>query len=264
MCTRLQIMLLAVVLLAFPPPLSAQHVVPYDALNGGGGVLYGSHQVYCTVGQAVAQSTVSGATYQCQPGFWYLAVLESTVEVAITAFTCEYEGDAVHLWWSVSASAGLEGTRIYRAEGEEDEFLELTPELIPAGINTYVDADVLPGRIYSYYICALDIEGSYQSQTVMVSLPPKPLTLYQNYPNPFNPSTTISFFLPEQGRVTLTIFDVQGKRVRTLVDETRDAGRQLVLWDGRNDAGNTVGSGIYYCRLVADKKVHTKKLVILR
>ena len=258
MRTKLKVMLFALVLFAFPPPISAQHDVPYNAMSSGSDVLYGSHQVYCTVGQAVAYLPLSGATHRCQPGFWYLAALESTVEVAITAFTCEYEDDVVHLRWSFSVSASLEGTRIYRAEGEEDEFLELTLEPIPAGVNTYVDEEVIPGRDYRYYILAIDSEGIYQSQTVIVNLPPKPLTLYQNYPNPFNPSTTISFFLPEQGHVTLTIFDVQGKRVRTLMDDTRDAGRQLVLWDGRNDAG------IYYYRLTANKKIHTKKLVVVR
>ena len=262
MIAKLRFVLLAAfVLLA--PPLAAQHDVPYDVVSSGGGVLYGDHRIYCTVGQTLAQSAVSCPSHRCQSGFWYLAALESTVEVAITAFACDYRDDAVHLSWSFSASSRLQGTCIYRAEGEE-AFQVLTPEPLPAGACAYIDGDVLPGRYYRYYILALDTDGSYPSQTLTVNLPPKPLTLYQNYPNPFNPSTRIAFFLPEPCRVTVTIFDVQGKRVRALADDVRDAGRHVLPWDGRNDAGKGVGSGIYYYRLSAGKKTQTKKLVVLR
>jgi hypothetical protein len=262
MAAKLSFMYFSAILL-LTSPLAAQHDVPYEVVSGGGGVLYGDHTVYCTVGQAMAQSAVICPTHRCQSGFWYLAALESTVEVAITAFACDYRDDAVHLSWSFSASARFQGTSIFRAEGDE-EFQEITPEPLSAGVGTYVDEDVLPGRSYRYYILALDTEGSYPSQTLTVNLPPKPLTLYQNYPNPFNPSTSIVFFLPEQCRVTIVIFDVQGRRVRTLVDDARNAGRHVLFWDGRNDAGKSVGSGIYYCRLSAGKNVQTKKLAILR
>ena len=247
----------------FAAPLAAQHDVPYEVVSGGGGVLYGDHRVYCTVGQALAQSAVICPTYRCQSGFWYLAALESTVEVAITAFTCDYRDDAVHLSWSFSVASRPEGTSIYRAE-EGEEFRVLTPEPLPAGIGAYIDGDVLPGRSYSYYILALDTDGGYPSRTLTVDLPPKPLTLYQNYPNPFNPTTSIAFFLPEPCRVKVTIFDVQGKRVRSLVDDSWDAGRHFLLWDGKNDSGKSVGSGIYYYRLSAGKKRQTRKLVVLR
>lgn len=262
MRTKIWMVLLPAVLSA--NPLWAQHVVPHDVMSGGGGVLVGDHQIYCTIGQPVAYSPLYGASHECRPGFWYLAALESAVEVLITAFACEWDGEAVHLSWSYHVSAGLVGTSVHRAEGGRSEFLRLTAEPLPPGIDTYVDADALPGRSYRYYIIAIDAAGSYRSQTLEVDLPPKPLTLYQNYPNPFNPSTMIGFFLPEEGRVILDVFDVQGKRVCSLVDGTRDAGRHLVPWDGRNDEGQPVGSGIYYYRLSAGKKVYTKKLVVLR
>ena len=262
MRTKIWMVLLPAVLLA--PPLRAQHDVPRNVMSGGGGVLIGDHQIYCTVGEPVAYSPLCGASHECRPGFWYLAAFESAVEVLITAFACEYDGEAVRLSWSFNASAGLVGTSVHRAEGEGNEFLRLTAEPLPPGIDMYVDTNALPGRCYRYYILAIDVAGSYRSQTLEVDLPPKPLTLYQNYPNPFNPSTTIGFFMPEEGRVTLTVLDVQGKRVRALIGGTREAGRHLVPWDGRNDEGQPVGSGIYYYRLSAGKKVYTKKLVVLR
>jgi parallel beta-helix repeat protein len=75
--------------------------------------------------------------------------------------------------------------------------------------------------------------------------------LAQNYPNPFNPSTTISFALPEAGEVTLRIFNTQGQLVRTLVSGMLSAGRHQKIWNGADDSGRPVASGIYYCQLQA-------------
>ncbi|HET6348105.1 MAG TPA: FlgD immunoglobulin-like domain containing protein, partial [Candidatus Krumholzibacteria bacterium] len=89
-------------------------------------------------------------------------------------------------------------------------------------------------------------------------------SLAQNVPNPFNPVTTIGFSLAARSRVTLTIFDVQGRRVRTLVDGARNAGSHQTLWDGRDDAGQTVASGVYVCRLSAGNVIQSRKLVLLK
>lgn len=90
------------------------------------------------------------------------------------------------------------------------------------------------------------------------------LGLKQNYPNPFNPSTTIAFETPSSGHVRLDVFDVRGRRVRTLVDESMPAGAHLVTWDGRDNAGNTAGSGVYFYRLAAGGKSEAKKMMILK
>ena len=89
-------------------------------------------------------------------------------------------------------------------------------------------------------------------------------SLSQNFPNPFNPSTTIEFGLRGKGHVSLVIYDVAGRLVKTLVDEERGAGGHKVVWDGKNNTGSTVASGIYFYRLVAGDFVQTKKLVLLR
>ncbi|MCI0453139.1 MAG: C25 family cysteine peptidase [Candidatus Latescibacteria bacterium] len=88
--------------------------------------------------------------------------------------------------------------------------------------------------------------------------------LGQNYPNPFNPTTTIAFDVPSTGRVSLIVYDVTGARVRTLVDQSVRAGGHRVEWDGRNDARNPVGSGVYFYRLAANGAVLTKKMVLLK
>ncbi len=88
--------------------------------------------------------------------------------------------------------------------------------------------------------------------------------LDQNYPNPFNPQTTIAFSVKDRVRVRLAVFSVAGERVRTLADEELPAGAHTRVWDGRNDAGQAVASGIYFYRLTAGDFVQTKKMVLLK
>ena len=93
-----------------------------------------------------------------------------------------------------------------------------------------------------------------------------PLTydLAQNYPNPFNPTTTVRYQVPEQADVRIVIYDLLGRRVRTLVDTPHDAGFHTTLWDGRNALGQRVASGIYIYRMRANQFVRTRKMVLLK
>lgn len=88
--------------------------------------------------------------------------------------------------------------------------------------------------------------------------------LYPAYPNPFNPSTIIAFDLPETQHVTLEIFDISGRKIRTLVDQTVNAGRHQVSWDGHNETGMLVASGVYVYRLQAGDFVQSHKLMLLK
>lgn len=89
-------------------------------------------------------------------------------------------------------------------------------------------------------------------------------SLADNYPNPFNPATTIEFDTPKPGKVRLDVYDVRGALVRRLVDEVRPAGTQSVVWDGRDDDGRTLSSGIYIYRLEASGHALSEKAVLLK
>jgi|GEM_PF-1028624 len=93
---------------------------------------------------------------------------------------------------------------------------------------------------------------------------PAEFSLAQNYPNPFNPETQISYALPEKCQVKLSVYNVRGQRVRVLVDEFQAAGHQTVLWDGKNEDGQAVASGIYFYRLEAEAFSDTKSMVLLK
>jgi hypothetical protein len=84
------------------------------------------------------------------------------------------------------------------------------------------------------------------------------------YPNPFNPVTVIPFELAERGPVVISIFDAAGRRVRTLVDEVRNAGRHTVAWNGTGERGTALASGVYFCRLSAGLYTATERLVLIR
>ena len=97
-----------------------------------------------------------------------------------------------------------------------------------------------------------------------IGLPPFSIGMDQNRPNPFNPVTAIDFHLSRRAAVTLSIYDVTGRLVRTLVDGELPPGSQTVLWNGKDRAGRASPSGVYFSRMEAEKQIRTRKLILIR
>ena len=93
---------------------------------------------------------------------------------------------------------------------------------------------------------------------------PQKFTLEQNFPNPFNPFTTLRYDLPEDALVNITIYDMLGRKVKTLVNTTQDAGFKSVIWDATNNQGRPASAGVYLYNLQAGEFVQTKKMVLLK
>jgi hypothetical protein len=107
--------------------------------------------------------------------------------------------------------------------------------------------------------------GRFRIKTVTAVAAAMPrATLGQNIPNPFNPSTMIRFTLTNTALTNLSIFDLAGKHVRTLVDEVREKGNHEVAWDGRNERGTPVASGIYLYRLRTNGSDLSRKMLLLK
>ena len=93
---------------------------------------------------------------------------------------------------------------------------------------------------------------------------PEDFVLDQNYPNPFNSGTVIRFALPQIDEVTLSLYNLTGQKVATLLDGPRAAGAYTIRWDGRDEVGQELASGVYLYRLQAGTQVETRKLLLLR
>ncbi len=107
-------------------------------------------------------------------------------------------------------------------------------------------------------------ESTSQTLTAEVAALPTQFALENNYPNPFNPTTTIKYQLPADVRVNVTIYNIQGQVVRTLVSEDQKAGYYTIQWDGRSEAGTSVATGIYIYRINAGSFVTAKKMVMMK
>ena len=88
--------------------------------------------------------------------------------------------------------------------------------------------------------------------------------IHQNYPNPFNPVTTLQYNLPVNGLVSIIIYNILGKEVKTLVNTTQDAGYKSVNWNATNNYGKPVSAGVYLYQIQAGEFVQTKKMVLLK
>ncbi len=93
---------------------------------------------------------------------------------------------------------------------------------------------------------------------------PHKFTLKQNYPNPFNPNTTIAYSLPKQSYIDLKIYNIKGQLVRTLYNDEQEAGEYSINWDGSDEQGRVVSSGVYFYSLQTDDFVQTRKMLLLR
>ena len=114
---------------------------------------------------------------------------------------------------------------------------------------------------------AIDVSDGDFELTVVTGVDeglPARVTLGRNVPNPFNPATEIAFSLPRAGRVRLEVFDVSGRKVRTLVDGRLETGAYTIMWRGENDRGARTSSGTYFYRLDADGEVLTRKMTLLK
>ena len=88
--------------------------------------------------------------------------------------------------------------------------------------------------------------------------------LHGNYPNPFNPETTISFSVKDKGHVKVNIYNVKGQLVKTLVNDNMNAGKHTIVWNGRDNAGKAVSSGVYFYKMSAGKYSSTKKMIMMK
>jgi hypothetical protein len=179
-------------------------------------------------------------------------------------------GEDTRVRWLPNNEADLSQYRLYR--GTSTAFVPGAGNLVTAQADTgYVDSGASP---YSWYkLTAVDAHGN---ESPVATLSPQQISglpdggtravlrLYPSQPNPFNPQTTVKYDLPESGPVRLSVFDVAGRLVRTLVDDTMPPGSHEAVWDGTDSSGRAVGSGSYLARLEFGGKVEVVRMGLVR
>jgi N-acetylneuraminic acid mutarotase len=203
-----------------------------------------------------------------QVGTW------ESVPIELSSFTAETGDGLVTLKWTTQSETENYGFHIYRSRMKDKEYDKITKELIPGSGNSdeahtycYIDRNVASDNTYYYKLADLDFAGNtafHRPISVTIDAQPAEYYLAQNYPNPFNPTTNINFSLKKPGNVTLKIYNLQGKLVRTLVDEKKFAGTYSMLWDGTDQQGMKATTGIYIYTLRVNRFEQSKKLVFVK
>ena len=180
------------------------------------------------------------------------------------------QDSSVVLTWS----AIEEDLQYYRLERSTD--LMFTEDVLETFVttNTYTDEDIEWDIEYFYRISGYVGYWTDYSNTTSITLEsldfdkdtamPLEYKIYQNYPNPFNPVTTLRYNLPEDAMVNITIYDMMGRVVKTLINDQQTAGYWSLQWNATNDAGQPVSAGLYLYTIQAGEFRQTKKMVLLK
>jgi hypothetical protein len=198
----------------------------------------------------------------------FTAAAESGLPVELNSFYAEIFNNHIKLTWTTSTEIDNYGFDVERKKivnNYENKWEKIA--FIPGAGNSnstknysYTDKNLLPGN-YQYRLKQIDNDGQSEYSNIIESIvnPPAEFSLSQNYPNPFNPTTQIRFELPLTSMVDLKIYDILGREIKTLVKGELNPGTYSYEWDGRNDFGNPVSSGMYRYRITAGNFSETKK-----
>jgi len=191
--------------------------------------------------------------------------LTTTTPVRFTGVSATARDGGVRIAWSLWTDESIDGFRVYRREAGGERDLSLTPSLLPAAARAFIDAGARAGASYSYVVAAHTTDGDEEvSVRASVAVPAIETRLVSVHPNPFHPAATVEFDLSRAGHVRLEVYDAGGARVRTLYDGDAAAGRHAEVWDGRDDGGRAVASGVYFARLTADRATLSRRMVLLK
>jgi hypothetical protein len=193
--------------------------------------------------------------------------LEAPLPVELSSFSASVVGNAVKLNWKTETEVNNYGFEIerYALSAERQAwnkigFINGNGNSNSPKSYSFVDDNVTAGK-YSYRLKQIDNEGQFEySKSIEVDFgAPKKFELSQNYPNPFNPVTTIRFNLPEAANVKLTLFNILGQELKTLVNEFKESGVHTINFDA-----SELNSGMYIYKIEAGTFVQTRKMTLVK
>ncbi|MDZ7319795.1 MAG: T9SS type A sorting domain-containing protein [candidate division KSB1 bacterium] len=206
-------------------------------------------------------------------------------QVQLNNFSSWTDSSGVWLNWSAVVGTENMGFDVFRSMSPNGGFSLINENIIPVS-NTpgnvhnysFFDPNVDPGQTYYYQLGDVDLSGNVATYgpiavtAGVTGVAEKPgvagsrmdYMLGQAYPNPFNGRTNIQFTMARSGWVRLEVYNLQGQRIRTLMSEVKSAGNHVATWDGRDDLGQSVGSGLYFYKMSAPQFQTSKRIIYLK
>ncbi len=196
--------------------------------------------------------------------------------VELTSFYATVIPNGIELHWETASEINNKGFYIYKNGVKTGNLIEGHGTTNEAHEYGYLDTNVVKGKLYTYQIEDIEEDTGLATRHPAIAViagqgmvensdTPEKFALYNSYPNPFNPETTIKFDIPHSANISLKIYDAAGRLVRTFAaGETWSGGSYSVIWNGKNDMGDVVGSGTYFCKMVTEKYSEVKQLVLLK
>jgi hypothetical protein len=174
---------------------------------------------------------------------------------------CGYDGSGLSTYLLENTGTGFSGTPFW-FPGVREGALCLVDFDLDGDVDFFMcgaDWATKYARLYENRGLLTAVEDQHESASMISGRD----LLLDNYPNPFNPKTTVRYVIPQAGHVKIKVYGPTGRTVRTLVDSQEYAGAHSVVWNGQDDLGRDVASGVYYYRLEAGERVETRKMVLL-
>jgi len=235
-------------------------------------------------------------TFSEQPGFQYenisklefgagkqmfriddLVMDEASLPVELSLFSANVQGKTVLLNWQTESETDNLGFILQRAVGNEDwrQIASYKTDAALKGrgnsstttIYTFTDNTVSAGAEYRYRLGDVNVAGIVTMHSliaVTMTALPQSTELLNAYPNPFNPETTIKYTLHQDAQVTITVYDLLGRQVKTLVDEQQPAGSYQAVWNGTDAVGAQAASGAYLVRMETAEVTQTQKVLLVK
>jgi len=204
-----------------------------------------------------------------------------TLPVELSAFNAQsYQGRSIKLMWQTQSETNVQGFSFYRGRSNIlEDALYLNVNI--AGTNSsqpksyiYYDREIFEPGIYYYWLLSTDFDGTSQifgpinvyfdaADSGSGAVTPIP-GFAAAYPNPFNPETTLRYGVDQKSLVEILIYNVRGQIVRKLMSEDKDVGWHQIRWDGRDDSGRILSSGVYFARMHMGDKLYQHKIVMMK
>jgi len=205
----------------------------------------------------------------------YTTSSDYSLPVELTSFEAQGDFGKVTLAWTTASELQNLGFNIYRSSSEdENNWQMINNEIIPGQGNTsqetdyeFVDENVTSNETYRYRLESISVNGQVELlQTIETTVPvPDKFVLFNNHPNPFNPTTNLRFQLPDQSKVSITIYDVQGHVVKNLLNKkVYSSGEHIAEWDATDLNGQRVASGMYIYRFTAGNYQKLGKMMFIK